>query len=130
MDTLTNPPATVRRMFDAFRDGDLDTLVETIHPESRWTYYGANPHIGIAQFTGCAAVRRFFEGILTRLGVTAFVTEEFVVEGDTVVIFGNESGVVRSTGKQFRNEWAQKYVVRDGRITAMTEFNIQVEPRD
>ena len=52
-----------------------------------------------------------------------------MAEGNTVVIFGSESGTVRSTGQAFRNEWAQKYVVEDGLITSMAEYNIQVEPR-
>ena len=129
VDRTRNPVATVRRMFDAFRAGDIDALVETVHPESRWIYYGANPQIGIAEFTGRAAVRKFFERILSRLEVTAFVTDEFVVQEATVVIFGSESGIVRSTGRHFRNEWAQKYIVKDGLITGMTEYNIQVEPR-
>lgn len=125
-----DPKATVERMFAAFRAGDLDALLETVHPDSRWVYYGANPRPGMAELVGHARVRRFFEGILKRLEMEVFDTAEFLVEGETVVIFGSESGIVRATGKRFRNEWAQKYVVRDGLITSMAEYNIQVEPRE
>ena len=38
-------------------------------------------------------------------------------------------GTVRATGRPFRNEWAQRYAVRDGLIVEMTEYNVQVEPR-
>jgi ketosteroid isomerase-like protein len=82
-----------------------------------------------AEFTGHAKVRRFFERILERLEITVFNTDQFVVEGDTVVIFGSESGTVNATGQPFRNEWCQKYVVKDGLIAEMAEYNIQVEPR-
>lgn len=126
----SDPTATVQRMFATFRAGDLDALLETVHPDSRWTYYGANPRLSRAEFGGRAQVRRFFERILERLEITAFETDRFVAQGDTVVIFGSESGTVRSTGQPFRNEWAQKYVVRDGVIVEMAEYNIQVEPRD
>jgi ketosteroid isomerase-like protein len=37
-----NPVAVVQRMLAAFEDRDLDRLVETVHPDSRWTYVGAN----------------------------------------------------------------------------------------
>ena len=124
-----DPAATVQRMFAAFAAGDVEALLETVHPESRWTYAGANPRISHAEFTGHAKVRRFFEGILSRLEVTAFDTDEWIVQGDTVVVFGGESGTVRATGQPFRNVWTQKYVVRDGQITGMLEYNIQVEPR-
>jgi ketosteroid isomerase-like protein len=125
-----DPTATVQRMFAAFGAGDLDVLLETVHPDSRWTYFGANPRLTRAEFVGRAEVRKFFEGILKRLEITAFNTEEFIVQGDTVVIFGNESGKVRATGQPFRHEWSQKYVVRDNQITSMAEYNIQVEPRN
>jgi ketosteroid isomerase-like protein len=59
-------------------------------------------------------------------GVTTFYASEFVTENDTVVVFGFESGTVKTTGDPFRNEWAQKYVVRDDLITEMDEYNIQV----
>ncbi len=123
------PTATVQRMFAAFGAGNLDALIDTVHPDSRWTYYGANPRLSKAEFNGRGEVRKFFERILDRLNMTAFNTDQFVAEGDTVVIFGNESGTVKATGQPFRNEWSQKYVVRGGLIVEMSEYNIQVEPR-
>lgn len=54
-----SPAATVRRMFGA---GDLDALLETVQPESRWTCFGANPRPVAATFVGRAEVQRFFEG--------------------------------------------------------------------
>jgi len=129
MSNPDDPTTTVRRMFAAFRAGDLDRLLETVHAESRWTYYGANPRPTRAQFSGRDTVQKFFSRILERLDMTDFNTDEFIVQGDTVVIFGSESGTVRATGEGFRNEWSQKYVVRDGLIIEMAEYNIQVEPR-
>ena len=126
---VDNPADTVKRMFAAFSAGDLDALLETVHPDSRWTYFGANPQLSRAEFTGRSQVRRFFERILERLEITAFNTDRFVVDGDTVVILGSESGTVKATQRPFRNEWSQKYVVRDGLIVEMAEYNIQVEPR-
>lgn len=124
-----DPTAVVQRMFAAFGAGDFDALIETVHPDSRWSYYGANPRLAQAEFRGRDAVRKFFEGIRGRLAMTEFNTDEFLAEGDTVVIFGSEAGTVRATGQPFRNVWSQKYVVRDGLIVEMAEYNIQVEPR-
>jgi uncharacterized protein len=124
---ITNDPlATVQRMFDAFGNGDLDRLVETVHPDSRWTYVGANPRPAKGTFVGRDGVRKFFENILRNLTMTSFQPREFVTENDTVVVFGSESGTVKATGDPFRNEWAQKYVVRNNLITEMEEYNIQV----
>ena len=124
--TADDPVTTVRRMFDAFANRDLDGLVETVHPESRWTYVGANPRPAKGTFVGPDGVRKFFGNILKNLDIAEFHLGEFVVEGDTVVVFGFESGTVKASGNPFRNEWAQKYVVRDGLITEMEEYNIEV----
>ncbi len=129
MPDANDPTGTVKRMFAAFSKGDLDALIETVHPESKWTYYGANPHLSRATFSGHDSVRRFFERIRERLKMSSFNTDEFVEEGDTVVIFGREAGTIRATEEPFRNAWAQKYVVRDNLIVEMEEYNIQVEPR-
>lgn len=130
MADTNNPTAIVQRMFAAFGAGDLDTLIETVHPDSRWVYYGANPRLSQAELIGHAEVRRFFEGILRRLEMSEFNTDEFLEEGNTVVIFGSEAGKLRSNGQPFRNVWSQKYVVENNLITEMAEYNIQVEPRE
>ena len=121
---------TVQRMFAAFQAGDVDRILETVHVHSRWTYIGANPKPTRTELVGHASIRRFFKGIIKRLEITAFDTTEFVVQGDTIVVFGSEAGAFRSTGTAFRNEWVQKYVVRDNQIMQMAEYNIQVEPRE
>lgn len=121
--------ATVKRMFAAFVAGDLDALMETIHPRSRWVYYGANPRITRAELNGRSEVRSFFERIMKRLDMSAFNTNEFVAQGNTVVVFGNESGTIKATGQRFHNEWVQKYVVEAGLIVEMAEWNIQIETK-
>ena len=45
------------------------------------------------------------------------------------MIFGSESGTVKATQQPFRNAWSQKYVVKDGLIVEMAEYNVHVEPR-
>lgn len=125
-----DPTATIQRMFAAFKSGDLEALIATVHPDSRWTYFGANPQSTKAEFAGKERVRKFFERILARLEVTAFNTDEYVVQGETVVVFGSESGTVKATGETFHNEWSQKYVVQNNQITEMVEYNIQIESQN
>jgi uncharacterized protein len=114
-------------MLQAFEDRDLDRLVETVHPDSRWTYVGANPRPAKGVYVGRDGVRKFFSNILRNLTITTFHPNEFITDRNTVVIIGFESGTVNATGNPFRNEWAQKYVVQNGLITQMEEYNIQVD---
>ncbi len=125
----TPPEQVVRQLFDAFLAADVDALMRTIAPDIRLTYVGANPEPAKAVLTGHERVRGFFERILRRLEMSRFEPAEFVVQGDTVVVFGSETGTVRSTGEPFHNEWAQKYEVVDGLVSALTEYNVQIPPR-
>lgn len=129
MTQANDPRGTVERLFAAFQDGDLDALIATVHPDSKWTYIGANPKLARAEFSGHEKVRSFFARILSRLDMESFDADEWIVAGDTVVIFGGEAGTVRATGQRFRNEWTQRYTVEGNQITRMVEYNIQVEPR-
>ena len=47
-------------MFEAFAKGDVDRLLETVHPDSRWTYVGANPRPAKSVYVGRKDVRKFF----------------------------------------------------------------------
>ena len=62
-----NPVAVVQRMLGALEDRDLDRLVETVHPDSRWTYVGANPRPAKGVYVGCHSVRK---NILLNLTIT------------------------------------------------------------
>jgi ketosteroid isomerase-like protein len=65
-----NPVAVVQRMLEAFEDRNLDRLVETVHPDSRWTYVGANPRPAKGVYVGRDGVRKFFESIIRNLTIT------------------------------------------------------------
>jgi uncharacterized protein len=125
--TTNNPLPTVRRMLEAFAKGDLDRLLETVHPDSRWTYVGANPRPVKRVYVGREDIRKFFDRILQNLTMTTFHPREFLTENDTVVVIGFEAGTVKATGDPFRNEWVQKYVVQNDLITEMEEYNVRVD---
>lgn len=120
------PERVVEDLFRAFRRGDLAGVLATLHEDVSLTYLGANPAPVKATLVGHDRARHFFEGIYRRLELAFFEAHEFVVSGDTVVAFGRETGVTKATGEPFRNEWVQKYLVRDGLIESMVEYNIEV----
>ncbi|MFZ1116302.1 MAG: nuclear transport factor 2 family protein [Propionibacteriaceae bacterium] len=67
--TTHNPLPTVQRMFEAFANGDLHRLLETVHPDSRWTYVGANSRPTKRVYVGRKDVRKFFGKIIQNLTI-------------------------------------------------------------
>jgi len=68
-------------------------------------------------------VRKFFDGIVERLEFTEFSPAEFIVQGDTVVVFGSEAGKVKATGRAFCNERTPE--IRRGRRSDHEDDGVQ-----
>lgn len=47
---------------------------------------------------------------------------EFVAQGDTVVVQGNEQVTARTTGRTFDQQWVQFMTLRDGKVARFREF--------
>lgn len=51
-----------------------------------------------------------------------FETRQFIVEGNTVVVLGNEHQKVKRSGRELKQKWVQIYTVENDLITKMEEF--------
>lgn len=111
----------VDQMFAAFADGDIERILATVSADTVWIYHGTQV-IPKAQYEGVAGARKFFSGILQHTEVIEFVPEQFIVEGDKVVVLGREHQRVKKSGKELKQKWVQVYTIKDNLITRMEEF--------
>lgn len=51
-----------------------------------------------------------------------FETEEFIIQGNKVVVLGNEHQRIRKSGKELKQKWVQIYTIENNLITKMEEF--------
>lgn len=127
--------AFVESLYDAFAQGDVETVVAGLAQDIRWTEAEGFPYAGT--YTGPDAV---LEEVFARLGsewdgYTA-APEEFVADGDKVVVLGQYSGTYRETGRSFEAPFAHVWTVRDGeavrfrQITDTELVQAALEPAD
>lgn len=116
-----SPKAVVDKMFSAFSGGDVDGFVSTVSDDTVWVYHGTQI-IPSGTFEGKEGVRAFMENILRTTEVLSFEPQQFVVEGDVVVVLGREHQRVRRSGRELRQKWVQVYTVESSLITRMEEF--------
>jgi len=88
----------VLSLYEAFADGDTDTILEIIHPDVVWIESEGIPYGGT--FIGRDAV---FEGVFAKIAeewdfFTAEVNE-VIFAGDVVITLGQDSGTYKATGK-------------------------------
>jgi len=117
----TEALATVEKMFAAFGSGDLEKFRETISEDTICIYHGTQ-EIPKATYKGKDNATTFLRNILTYTEVLSFEPQQFICEGNMVVVIGQEHQRVRKSGKELKQKWVQVYTVENNLITKMEEF--------
>ena len=113
--------ATVEKMFAAFACGDLEKFRETVSEDTTWIYHGTK-EIKKVKYEGKDGATTFIRNILTYTEVLSFEPQQFIAEGNMVVVIGREHQRIKATGKELRQKWVQVYTVENNLITRMEEF--------
>lgn len=108
-------------MFSAFASGDIEKFVETVSDNTVWIYHGTQI-IPKGTFEKKEGVRTFFTNILDKTEIISFEPQQYVTEGNMVVVLGQEHQRVKRSGRELKQKWVQIYTVEDDLITKMEEF--------
>lgn len=117
----------VDQMLEAFRAKNVDAVVKTFSIDAVLIYHGTQV-MPAAKFKGSEGARMFFEFNINALEVVFFNANQFIEEGNTVVILGNEHFISKENGAQLKNSWVQVYTVTNGLISRMEEFATSADP--
>ena len=116
---------TVRRAYDAFARGDIETLSTFLAPDIEWrttqdvpflgTYAGLDEFLrGMDEWTGA------FEEITTQI-------EEMIDAGENVIVYHRMRGRGRDSGVEVDLAIYQVVAVRDGKLTRMHDYQAREE---
>ena len=111
----------VEKMFSAFGSGDIEKFVETVSEDTVWIYHGTQI-IPAGTFEKKEGVRTFFSNILDKTEIINFEPQQYIVEGNMVVVLGREHQKVKRSGRELKQKWVQIYTVENNLITRMEEF--------
>lgn len=75
------------------------------------------------RFEGRKGFARYLEAILAGIEMESFEVDEFVAEGDVVVVLGRETSRVRSTDARYTMAWVHVLRVEGDQIVSMREYN-------
>ena len=129
MPAKTATPATrsnaeiVQGMFAAFGKGDLPGVLSALAPEVEWRVGGPSevPYAGTRR--GREQVKHFFEELGRAVEFQHFEPQEYVSEGNTVVVLGHEKLLVRASRQTIENGWVMVFTLRKGEVIRFREFN-------
>ncbi len=113
--------SVVEKMFTAFGSGDVENFVATVSNDTVWIYHGTQI-IPKGTYEGKEGARKFISGILNNTEILNFEPQEYIVEGNKVVVLGQEHQKVKRSGRELKQKWVQIYTVENDLITKMEEF--------
>jgi ketosteroid isomerase-like protein len=117
----TSAKSVVEKMFAAFGSGNMEKFVETVSDDTVWIYHGTQI-IPKGVFEKKEGIRTFFKNIINKTEVINFEPQQYIVEGNMVVVLGREHQRVKRSGKELKQKWVQIYTVENDLITRMEEF--------
>ncbi len=108
----------VKRIYEAFGQGDLATILEHLAEDVEWEYGTASTEVPwLRPLRGREEVPRFFEA-LGALEIRRFEPHTFLTSGDTVVALVNFEAVAKATGGRIREEdEAHIWHFRNGKVS-------------
>jgi ketosteroid isomerase-like protein len=116
----------VRRGYEAFGRWDLETLLALFDEHIEWITPGPSELPTAGRRRGHQGVLDFFKALNALVEIDRFEAKEFIAQGDRVIVLGEDTSLVRSTGRILEFEWAHAFTLKNGRIVAFHEYSDMV----
>ncbi len=112
----------LKRAYAAFNQGDIPGLIEMFAPAVEWEWPAVKeiPHSGNRR--GREEVRKFFETILSVEEPVDFRQDEFVAQGDRVLVLGTYRARAKATGRTWETRFAHAWTIRAGQLQKYESF--------
>lgn len=106
----------LRRGYDAFGQGDLETIRSIWSDDIEWQGPDYEPLPQSGRLQGPDAVFEMFGDLFERWEGLSVVPDEFVEDGDTVVALGHLEGRAKESGEQVKVPFAHVWRMSDGKV--------------
>ena len=110
-------------LYDAFARGDIPTVVGAMDPKIEWI----EPEAPGFPFGGVhrgpqEVIDKVFALLQTYYQEIAFLPQEFVDDGDRVLILGESRGKAKASGTSFQVAFVQVLTFHDGKWTRFQHY--------
>jgi ketosteroid isomerase-like protein len=113
----------VQSLYDAFKRGDIGTIVRALSPDVAWESTGRQKdHPALGPRRGPAAVQDFFRIVSETQDVVSFEPKEFSSVDGKVFVLGHYAWTLKKTARQMESDWIHIFTISNGKVTAFREF--------
>ena len=112
----------VRKGYEAFGRGDMNGLLAQFDADIEWRTPGPADLPTAGDRRGHAGVQEFFQNLFAIVDIQRFETTQFVAQGDTVMVIGEDTSRVKATGTTLEFRFVHAFTVRNGKVVAFDEY--------
>jgi hypothetical protein len=113
----------VKDFYVALGKGDIPTVLEMLSDDAEWEMPHPREIVPFGgKWQGKEEVKKFFGVMHDTVQVKGFQLEEFLADGNKVIVIGHMKGVALPTGKEYENDLVAVWTVENGKIKGMRDF--------
>ncbi|HJV53321.1 MAG TPA: nuclear transport factor 2 family protein [Noviherbaspirillum sp.] len=112
----------VKQGYDAFQRGDIQRLLQLFADDIEWTLDKVEQIPFSGKRRGKEQVAEFFKLLDENMHALQFEPQQFIAQGDKVVVLGHYVWSVKSTDRRIDSDWAHVFTVQNGKVAGMREY--------
>ena len=113
----------VQQWFEAFGQGDMETVLSRMADDVKWECGSAKEFLPYGgTWRGTDEIGQFFRLMDETMEFEHFEPQQYIAQGDYVVVLGRERLRPRATGRTVENHWALVFTFSDGKISRLRTY--------
>lgn len=110
---------SIRDQIAAIARGDLDGALAGAHPDIEFEIFAPPEFPWVRRATGIEPLRAAIAQNFAAVAEQRPTIHHVVTESDVVVLFGEERGVLRSTGQRYHMQFVHRFTFAGGRLKSI-----------
>ncbi|MES4904802.1 MULTISPECIES: nuclear transport factor 2 family protein [unclassified Streptomyces] len=112
----------IQACYAGFRDRDIEGILAGMHPDVEWVHPDGMAKYGLGGTKlGHAGIKEFLAHVPTVLGGMKLNPQEFIEQGDRVIVLGTRE-VTSRTGTTATLDFLHSWTMRDGKAMRMEDI--------
>ena len=106
----------VQDVYKNFGQGNVPGVLAHFDKDVVWERPGAPDIPFCGTFNGHEGMIKFLTLVSQNVKIDTFVAKQFISNGDTVIVVGEDTAKAIPTGKNYTTHWIQLFVLKDQKI--------------
>jgi uncharacterized protein len=112
----------VQRAYQSIEAGDIQALLNSFAEDVQWQLPEMENVPFAGTWQGHEGVRQFFSKVFEVQDAVEFEPQDYIAQGDIVVVLGRFLMRIKETGRDFASDWAHVWTVQGGKVKRFYEY--------